>query len=73
MQSGTLLEFSWSWMNLCSLSFTLETQVNSDSHESSKMTSATGSKSRVYCLIPEDVEWQQAHMQEWYRSLPSSR
>jgi hypothetical protein len=65
MQSGTLFELSWSWMNLCNLSFTLDTQVRSVSQESSKSTSATGSKSLVYWRMPVLVLWQQAHMQEW--------
>jgi len=73
MQSGTLFEFNWSWMNLCNLSFTFDTLVSSDSQESSKITSAMGSKSLVYCLMPCGVEWQQEHMQEWYSRRPSSR
>ena len=56
MQRGTLFELSWSWMNLCRRSFTLDTQVSSDSQESSKITSATGSKSLVYWRMPEEVE-----------------
>lgn len=73
MHSGTRFEFSWSWMNLCNRSFTLDTLVSSDSQESSKITSATGSKSLVYCLIPPGAETQQEHIHEWYLSRPSSR
>lgn len=73
MHKGTRFEFNWSWMNLCSFSFTLETHVSSDSQASGKDSSDTGSKSLVYCLSPAGVETQHAHMQEWYLSLPSSR
>ena len=73
IQSGTRLEFNWSWMNLWSLCLTLFTLVSSSSQASSKGSSDIGSKSRVYWRIPEEVEWQHAHIQEWYLSLPSSR
>merc|ERR1719189_1062055 len=73
IQRGTRLLVIWSWMNLCSLSLTLETLVSSSSHESSNTSSAAGSKSLVYCRMPWGVDTQQAHMQEWYLSRPSSR
>ena len=78
MQRGTRLQLIWSWMNLCNLSFTLETQVSSRSQRSSKGRSATGSKSVVYRRGPAEpaepfepeepllVLEQQLHMQEWY-------
>ena len=73
MQRGTRLELIWSKMNRCILSLTFETQVKSRSHSSSNGRSADGSNSLEYCLIPDAEVWQQPHMQEWYRSLPSSR
>ena len=52
IQSGTRLQFIWSWINLCNLSLTFETHVNSRSQTSSNGRSATGSKSVVYRLGP---------------------
>ena len=52
IQSGTRLQFIWSWINLCNLSLTFETHVSSRSQTSSNGLSATGSKSVVYRLGP---------------------
>lgn len=73
MHNGTRFTVNCSWMNLWSLSFTLDTLVSSSSHMSSKISSAAGSNSRVYCRIPAGVETQQLHIQLWYRRRPSSR
>merc|ERR1712088_156931 len=59
MQRGTRFELIWSRMKRCSLSLTLLTQVRSLSQSSSKALSASGSKSRVYWRIPDEVVAQQ--------------
>lgn len=49
------------------------TDVSFRSHISSNGCVAAGSKSFIYCLMPDDVVKQHLHMHEWYRKRPSSR
>lgn len=49
------------------------TDVSFRSHKSSNGCAAAGSKSFVYCRIPDDAVKQHLHMHEWYRRRPSSR
>lgn len=49
------------------------TDVSFRSHKSSNGCAAAGSKSFVYCRIPDDAVKQHLHIHEWYRRRPSSR
>lgn len=49
------------------------TDVSFRSHTSSNGCAAAGSKSFVYCRMPDDVVKQHLHMHEWYRKRPSSK
>lgn len=53
--------------------FTCWTDVSLRSHKSSNGWTAAGSKSFVYCRIPDVAVKQHLHMHEWYRRRPSSR